>query len=122
MGGQLEQGRLSAVRWTARLWSVVSIAVILALVVGEGINPTRPAESLGLVFYPLGICVGMVVAWWKEGLGGSITVGSLLVFYVIYVATTGRFPGGWGWLTLAAPGFLFLLAWRLSPRTSIAAA
>ena len=112
---------VSVLRWTARVWSVASIALVLAFIVGEGINPSGPSERLGLVFFPFGICLGMIVAWWSEGLGGSITVGSLLVFYVIHVATTGTLPSGWAWLTFAAPGFLFLLAWRLARKTSIAA-
>ncbi len=101
-------------RWTARLWSLATILVIAALIAGEGINPSNPGEALGLVFYPFGICAGMIVAWRHERLGGAITVASLLVFYVIHVATAGRLPAGWAWIVLALPGFLFLLGARLS--------
>jgi hypothetical protein len=110
------------VRWTARVWSIASVALLLGFVVGEGINPTTRAEALGLLFFPLGICVGMILSWWWEGLGGSITVGSLLVFYVIHLATAHRLPKGWAWLAFAAPGFLFLLTWFLSRKASTTAA
>ena len=75
-------------------------------------------ELLGLLFFPLGICVGMITGWWREGIGGSITVGSLLVFYVIHFATAGMLPKGWAWLAFAVPGFLFLLCGYRSRRAS----
>jgi hypothetical protein len=87
---------------------------LLGFVVGEGINPTTRAEWLGLLFFPLGISIGMILGWWKEGIGGIITVGSLLVFYVIHVATAGALPKGWAWLAFAVPGFLFLISWYWS--------
>ena len=58
----------------------------------------------------------MILAWWREGLGGSITVGSLLIFYAIHLATTGTLPKGWAWVAFAAPGFLFLVSWQRSRR------
>ena len=103
-----------ALRWTARIWSVASIAMVLAFIVGEGIHPSGLNEWLGVLFFPIGISVGMILAWWKESLGGSITVASLVTFYVIHLATAGTFPKGWAWLAFAAPGFLFLLSSRIS--------
>jgi hypothetical protein len=105
-------------RWIARIWSIASIVLVLAFIIGEGINPSGLNEGLGLVFFPFGICLGMILAWWREGLGGVITIGSLLVFYVIHVATAGALPRGWAFLLFAAPGFLFLLAWGLSRKKS----
>jgi hypothetical protein len=113
---------ISALRWTARVWSVASIALVLAFIVGEGFNPSGPSEWLGVLFFPVGISVGMILAWWKEGLGGSITVGSLLVFYLVHLTTAGTLPKGWAWLAFAAPGFLFLLSSHLSRGPRIAAA
>jgi hypothetical protein len=97
------------IRWIARLWSVASILIILLLCVGEGIHYTGPMQWLGFLFYPVGVSIGMILAWRRECLGGGITVACLVVFYMIHFATAGVLPRGWGWLVLAAPGFLFLL-------------
>jgi hypothetical protein len=110
-----------AIRWTARAWSVASIALVLAFVIGEGIHPSAPNEVLGLMFFPFGICLGMILAWRSESLGGGITVGSLVVFYVIHAVTAGSLPKGWAWIAFAAPGFLFLLASLLARKTNAAA-
>jgi hypothetical protein len=120
MENQTERQRASTqiIRWTARIWSIASIGLVLGFLVGEGINPTTAAERLGFLFFPVGICVGMILAWWKEGLGGSITAGSLLVFYAIHLATSGTLPHGLAWLAFAAPGFLFLLSWYRSRKVT----
>ena len=102
------------VRWIARSWSIASIALVLISMVLERTHPGTPAEWVGFVFFPVGVSVGMVLAWRWEGLGGSVAVGCLLVFYVIHLITAGMFPRGLGWLLFAAPGFLFLLCWRVS--------
>lgn len=117
-----QQISTEVIRWVARLWTIGSIGLILLFLVGEGSYPRIPAEWLGFVFFPFGISVGMILAWWREGIGAGIAVGSLLVFYVIHLATAGTFPRGWAWLALAAPGFLFLLCWYRSRRPRAAAA
>jgi hypothetical protein len=98
------------------------LALVLGFIVGEGLNPSGPSEWLGVLLLPVGISVGMILAWWKEGLGGSITTASLLPFYVVHLSTAGTFPKGWAWLAFAAPGFLFLLSSHLSGGPRIGAA
>jgi hypothetical protein len=100
-----------AIRWTARVWAFVTMVIVSLLSVGEGVHPGGRTELVGVALYPGGICLGMVLAWWKEGLGGGVTVASLAGFYVLYMVTKGSLPPGWAWLILAVPGFLFLWCW-----------
>jgi len=102
------------IRVAARILSIVVIGVELLLLFGEGLYPSTATEWIGLLFFPVGISAGMILAWWKEGLGGAITVGSLVVFYGIHYATVHTFPKGFGWFSFSVPGFLFLLSWYLS--------
>jgi len=116
------QHRLThAILWTARILSFVSIGVVLLFMVGEGFDYIRLklTEWILFLFFPFGISLGMFLSWWREGIGGSITVGSLVMFYVIHFATTGKFPNGWAWLVLTIPGFLFLLFWYLKQRLTM---
>jgi hypothetical protein len=116
-----DRGRKAAlaVRWTARVWSIVSVGLILAIVVGEIVYPHAAPpialrDMLGLFFFPIGVCLGMVLAWRWEGLGGGITVGSLVAFYVLLRIVDGRFPRGPFFVLLAAPGALFLVSWAMT--------
>jgi hypothetical protein len=51
----------------------------------------------------------MVVAWWREALGGGIAVASLAAFYLLDRVLSSSFPRGFAFALLAVPGFLFLL-------------
>lgn len=72
-------------RWMARVWSIASVGFVLLMVVGELVYPHAPLPTLrdlvGLFFFPFGVCLGMILVWRWEGLGGGITVGSFLAFY-----------------------------------------
>jgi len=106
---------LMGLEWLARIASLASIALLGALFIGEALHPSQVGakEWVGLVFFPGGVMLGMVLAWWKEGLGAAVTVGSLVAFYLIYGYLLRNHLGGWAFVTFAAPGFLFLLHWLL---------
>ena len=106
------------IRWSARILSILSIGILLLFLVGEGdfsqpISLT-PREWIGLLFFPLGVVIGMVVAWRWEGIGSAISIGSLLAFYLLHFAMMHRFPSGPFFLIFTLPGFLFGLSWLLS--------
>jgi len=106
-----------ALTWFARVWSIASIVFVLFFFFGESLGPgTKPtaAEWIGLALWPGGVAVGLVVAWFRKGLGGAIAIVSLIAFYVWNLLERGRFPGGPYFLLVAAPGILFLLSSLLS--------
>ena len=111
------------VRWMARTWIIASVGFILLMFIGsslvEGFNPAQLASRdwIELFFFPFGVGLGMIVAWRREGLGGGITVGSLLAFYAALRVMDGRFPRGPWFALVAVPGVLFLVCWVLSARS-----
>jgi len=111
------------IQWVARAWSIASVGLSLLMFIGsglaEGFNSAQfaPRDWVGLFFFPFGVCLGMIVAWRREGLGGGITVGSLLAFYAALRIMDGRFPRGPWFALVAAPGALFLVCWLLSARS-----
>jgi hypothetical protein len=106
---------LTVIEALARLGSIASVVLLVMLFVGEGVNPSEITrnEWIGLLFFPTGVVIGMVLAWWKEGLGAAITVGSLAAFYLVWGWLMRNHIGGWAFVTFASPGFLFLLHWLL---------
>ncbi len=99
-----------AIRWAARTWSIATIALVLGFIVGEGVNLSGTTQLIGFFLFPVGICAGMIVSWRKAILGGAITVGCLLGFYLLTFVTVHSFPKGWAYIAFAFPGFLFLFS------------
>lgn len=107
---------MALVEFLARLGSVMSITILVLLFQAAAFHPSEipPREWFGLVFFPIGVILGLAVAWWKEGLGVSITVGSLLAFYVVYGYLLQYHVAGWAFIAFASPAFLFFFHWVLS--------
>jgi hypothetical protein len=115
---------LRALRWSARVSSILVAGIVLLFAFGEGLDLSHftGRELVLFVFFPLGVCLGMVVAWRWEGLGGGITVASLAVFYLVHRLSSSHFPRGFAFVAVAAPGFLFLLCWLWTRPTTQAKA
>ena len=95
-------------RWTARILSLVSIAVLLLFLFGEPFPAAKLSarEWTGLLFFPFGIMLGFVVAWWKEGVGAAITIVSLVAFYLVYgLLLNGKV--GWFFIVFCLSGVPF---------------
>ncbi len=107
-------------RWVARISSIIFIGVLLLMFLGEGFDPAKVTsrEWVSLAFFPFGVSVGMIIAWWKEGLGGAITVASAIAEFIVG-DMSGR--GGAYMLFCASPGFVFLLCWVISRSPAMAA-
>ena len=112
MNPTIPQSVRLVVRWTARLLSLLSIGVLLLFMIGEGFNPLHlaPREFLLCVFFPIGVLLGMGLAWRWEALGGALTILSVAAFYGIHWLGSGRFPSGVFFALFASPGLFFLLA------------
>ena len=97
-------------RWTARAWSIASATLLLAFAFGgrEHVQFTA-GEAIGFLLFPLGVIAGFAVAWWRELVGGLVTVGSLTLFYLWLFGRDGRLPAGPYFLLFAAPGFLHVV-------------
>lgn len=93
-------GRLPRLlRRIARISSLLSIGFLFLIVAGEilfphAAGPFTNREILPMLFFPIGVVAGMVLAWRTELAGGLLTIASLLAFYLTLFAFDGRFPRG----------------------------
>lgn len=102
-----------ATRWGARISAAGSLLLLSAFIFGGNEQSTAgptATQWIGLAFFPIGIIVGLLVAYWKEIPGGGITVLSLAGFYVWHFVVSGKLSCGPWFALFAAPGFLFLVA------------
>ena len=103
-----------AVRWVARIGSLLSIGLVLLFLFGEqerGRWPTA-SEWIGLSLWPLGVSAGMVLGWFRERSGGWLTLLALAGFYLWHAIDSGSLPRGPWFVALSAPGLLFLFVGR----------
>jgi hypothetical protein len=103
---------ISAVRRPARLPGLAVPGLYRAIFVGDGgFNPLRlrPSESVQMALF-LTVGVGLLVAWRREGRGGTMTLADILLFYLNEFWLTGRFPRGWAFAILSVPAALSLIA------------
>ena len=113
-----ESNGLFYLRWIARILSLATISILFFFFIGEGFDFSKIGlnEWLGLMFFPLGLVIGLMISWRNEGLGGAISVISLFAFYFIYgLILNGRIWQGWTFIMFAIPGFLFLVYWLFLP-------
>jgi len=116
---------LKVLLWITRIWTVPPILFALGEVLaphggdeGNGASQTVQEPliawvTLGFRFLGVG---GLALGWWKEGIGGGLAVGSMLVAMVLFGILRGEFNPGLEALFLIfvmAPGLLFLWCWLI---------
>lgn len=113
------------IRWVARVWGTAIVALVVMFALMHAATPDAPGpnrnEWIGLLFFPTGVCVGLVMAWRWEAAGGLVAVGSFLAFYAWMFASGGQLPSGPYFAVAAMPGLLYLLSWAFSRRARRAA-
>ena len=107
------------IKWIARIWSILSLAFLL-LFFGASIFSSIGADTFAFkdvfqfVFFPIGLTIGLIIAWKWEGLGGIIAIASIIGFHLQMLVVHGKADFGLFFELLAAPGILFILYWILS--------
>jgi uncharacterized membrane protein len=75
---------VNIIRWLARIIGILLLVFCLTFFIGE-YDPQDPLDTYYiLVFAVLGIgLAALILAWWKEGLGGIISFVSFIVFNLL---------------------------------------
>lgn len=103
-------------KWSARISSIIVLALLIQFAFSGGKAPTTN-EIISLAFFPVGMCIGLIIAWWREGLGGLISIASLAAFYAWMFIASGNVQLGPYFLLFTFPAFLFVASW-VSSRTA----
>lgn len=103
----------SALRWTARISSVLISAGLIVFLFSEGFSfSTMDTQQwTGFLFLPAGLVFGFIIGWRSNILGGLISLVSLLGFYLIYgLILTGHLPNKFALIFFSIPAILFLIS------------
>jgi hypothetical protein len=90
--------------------SAVLVGLVLVIFVGEGFNPLRlkGLEPVQMALFWTA-CLGMVLAWRWQVVGGALSLGGMILFFAIEMALTGGLPRAPFLYLMLLPGVLFLL-------------
>jgi hypothetical protein len=117
----------NGIKWTARITGTLLVAFTLVFGIAtilDGMNSNNgsPVTSLStliiIIFTIWGIALaGLIVALWKEGMGGLISLGSFILMFILNLFNTeasvrwGVFPI---FFIFSIPSVLYLYYWKLS--------
>lgn len=116
----------SLMRRIARILSILFFVFFVFIIIMEILYPHggegwRPRDLVLAAFIPVGVFLGMALAWRREGLGGAITTLSVIGFYLAMFILDGDLPrpGVFAMLVpLMIPGILFLISSKLHRQRS----
>lgn len=108
---------MNALRTVVRLASLLVVGLVVLIYVGEGgFNPFRLTGSEAALMTLFWIAIaGLVVTWWSESLGGALTVGGMLCYYLAHRWIAGTWPAGWAFRLIALTGALVLIVACFAP-------
>jgi hypothetical protein len=111
----------SVVRWTARALGTFIAGVLLMFMIGEHYNPftMQLRDAIHTLFMPVGVVVGLALAWRWEWLGGAVATGGMTGWYLFETVKSGRLTTGWYFALILLPGLLFLWSAQLRRRANV---
>ena len=98
--------RASISRWIARSLSLIVIGFLLLFLFGEGLPPITVLH----ICFPFSAMLGLILAWFFEGIGATITIVSIAAFYSIHYLHYRNLPVGPFFLISGAPSVFFLVS------------
>ena len=117
----------NVIRWTARIVGTAIVALTLLIGIGEmlesynkhGVSPIDAFDTLTKIYFVIwGVgLAGLILALWKEGLGGIISLVSFIIFNIL-VATSTNPESSYSYILLVftIPSILYLYYWWLTKK------
>lgn len=111
-------------RWTARIIGTFVAVMLVVFMIGNHYNPftMQLRDAIHTLFMPVGVVLGLALAWRWEKLGGLIATLGMAGWSAMLLLPRGGFNPRYLWvpLLITLPGLLHLLAARLRDRTASA--
>ncbi len=118
---------ISIIRWTARIVGTLLVLFTILIGVGEmlesynrdGVSPFDKFDILMIitfVFFIVGLA-GLILALWKEGKGGIISLFSFIIF-IFLVGINPKANFIYGLFIYLIPSVLYIYCWWLTKKSS----
>jgi len=114
-------------RWIARISGILIVAVTLIFIIGETLDSQQRNGGTLLasysaiiltIFFVWGIALaGLVIALWREGLGGIISLVGFILVYILNLfnkEASMRADAIVVFILFSIPSILYLVYWKLN--------
>jgi hypothetical protein len=99
--------------WTARVLGTLFVALFIFVGVSESLDPEAPTptqeEWFHLALFPIGVCAGHVLGWWRPLVGGVLSVACLATFFVVMAVAGNGVHDTSAFYIVAVPSYLYIL-------------
>lgn len=108
-------------RWTARITGILMVIFTLFIGIGELLESRSGLNEYNTIVFVIwgGGLAGLILALWREGLGGIISLLCFIIFNIL--AATNPTPGsGYTYVLLffMFPSILYIIYWWLNKNSS----
>jgi len=116
---------ITGIRWFTRIVGSLLVVLCLVILIGSIIEPYPQGRekitpgAILLIIGMISMVVGIVVAWFREGLGGFLTVGGFVFFYAVHLIVEKSHHRGQFLITFLIIGLLFIFCWWQSRKLII---
>jgi uncharacterized membrane protein YkvI len=120
----MKKSHINGVRWFSRILGSLILLLVLFMAIGEALFMEPPPGSSGklkesdipLMTGMIVMLVGIVVAWFREEIGGLLMIGGFIPFLVDELKSERGF-NAWFLVIFPIIGFLHLFCWWQSRRS-----
>ena len=119
----MKKSHINIIRWIARILGALLVLFVLLSAVGGIIDPPPQAtgnltkQDIPLMIGMISMVVGIIVAWFREPIGGLLIIGGFILFMVVELITSQNFEA-WFLVIFPIVGLLHLFSWWLSRKSS----
>ena len=108
---------LRIILWVSLILGGIVLAFVAWFLVAHLVQPqdngsNSTLEGLSFAFFPVGLSVGLAVAYWRRGLGGAIALGSMIGLFILRPDLLGHGL----FLVFVVPGLGYVLHHLLTRR------
>jgi hypothetical protein len=113
----MNNASLNFIRWFERIVVSLFVLFFLLMVIGYIIEPQGTGKithsEIPLIVGMAAMLLGIIIAWFREGIGAFLTIGGFLFFFASELLSTRSFHA-WILVVYPAIGLLFLACWLQS--------
>ena len=115
----MKKSLVKSIRWFARILGSLLVLLVLVMFIGYAIEPQGTGDmtlqDIPLIIGMIAMLIGIIIAWFHEGIGGLFLIGGFIPFLVDELQS-GQGYNAWFLAVFPLIGLLHLFCWWVSSK------